>query len=118
MKFSNKAAVLVQADVKQLYQKAVNEHIPFHDWHAWVTSQYGNLLFGEDSPVSMDSNNAVAKSTTTPDHNNNTSEPTETKVTAEAKVHREDVENQSTKHPVESVYLEKLFSMQLISFLF
>jgi len=111
MKFSNKAHVLVnQADAKQLYQKAVNEHVPFHDWHSWITSQYGNLIYGEFN---------------TSDPNHVSGVPTEPNQNNEAKNQWDEVEDSSTKQPVDSIsphpeqniLLHKLFKMLDTEFL-
>ena len=50
MKFPHKSSLIVQVNIKKLYDQAQNENVPFHEWHNFITSSFGNIMFRDTNP--------------------------------------------------------------------
>mmetsp|Transcript_24800 Transcript_24800/g.34719 ORF Transcript_24800/g.34719 Transcript_24800/m.34719 type:complete len:622 (-) Transcript_24800:55-1920(-) len=44
LKFPEKTEIIFATDVKKLYEQATRDHIPFHEWHQWISTQLGNVI--------------------------------------------------------------------------
>lgn len=44
LKFPEKTEVIFATDVKKMYEQATRDHIPFHEWHQWISTQLGNVI--------------------------------------------------------------------------
>jgi len=71
LKSPEKTKEILQVDLPELYRKAQEEHIPFHDWHSWITVQFGNKMYSsnESSTVSSQSPTKTNSSSKPNQHN-------------------------------------------------
>jgi hypothetical protein len=44
LSFPEKAPKIAEINAKDLYNHALDQHIPFHEWHAWLIVEFANII--------------------------------------------------------------------------
>lgn len=49
LSFPEKAPKIAEINAKDLYNHALDQHIPFHEWHAWLIVEFANIMLSTNT---------------------------------------------------------------------
>merc|ERR1711991_42822 len=71
IKFPHKSDEVFRVRGIDLYYKCLNAHVPFHQWHLWISRTLHSMLKGDVKPAAIMENSRKAREKDSEDGNNN-----------------------------------------------
>ena len=76
IKFPHKSDEVFRVRGIDLYYKCLNSHVPFHQWHLWISRTLHSMLKGDVKPAAIMENSRKAREKDSEDNDNNDNDDT------------------------------------------